>query len=185
MPRVLDLLDAAGARASFFCIGARARACPALVREIARRGHLIENHTLHHPRHFAALPPSALRREIDATQDILASLTGRCPQWFRAPMGLRSPLLQATLQRSGLHLASWTRRAGGGGVSGNATAGLRRLARNLAAGDVLLMHDGRCARDAAHRPVVLSTLPALLHAMQRLSLAGVHLPRLDPQRRTA
>ena len=43
-PRVLDLLDAAGARATFFCVGIRARAHPLLVRQIVARGHAVENH---------------------------------------------------------------------------------------------------------------------------------------------
>ena len=38
-PAVLDQLDAAGARATFFCIAARAAEQPALLREIVRRGH--------------------------------------------------------------------------------------------------------------------------------------------------
>src|SRR5687768_10534512 len=41
---VLDLLDAAGARATFFCIAERARRHPELVREIVRRGHSVQNH---------------------------------------------------------------------------------------------------------------------------------------------
>src|SRR5262249_50059128 len=38
-PRVLDILDRYGARASFFCVGERVAAHPQVVREIARRGH--------------------------------------------------------------------------------------------------------------------------------------------------
>ena len=41
-PQVLDLLDAAGAKATFFCIGWRARENPALCREIVARGHQVE-----------------------------------------------------------------------------------------------------------------------------------------------
>ena len=40
-PAVLDLLDAAGARATFFCIAAQAEAHPQLCREIVRRGHSV------------------------------------------------------------------------------------------------------------------------------------------------
>src|ERR1700752_124339 len=71
-PRDLDLLDAHGARATFFCIGARARSYPDVVREIARRGHAIENHTDRHLNAFAALPPARLRREIVAAQGTLS-----------------------------------------------------------------------------------------------------------------
>src|SRR6185295_17618797 len=63
-PQVLDLLDQAGARASFFPIGRRAAAHPDLVREIARRGHRVENHTQTHPHLFACFPAPLLQREV-------------------------------------------------------------------------------------------------------------------------
>ena len=43
-PAVLDLLDAAQAKATFFCIGWRAPQHPPLCREIVARGHPVENH---------------------------------------------------------------------------------------------------------------------------------------------
>ena len=175
-PRVLDLLDEAGMHASFFCIGARARAQPALVGEIARRGHTVENHSLNHLYRFAALGPRALAREVLTAQAILADCAGAPPVWFRAPMGLRNPLLQPVLESAGLRLASWSRRALDG-VSGDQDAAVRRLARGLAAGDVLLMHDGNCAHDREGRPVVLGALPPLLLLLQQSALLGRSLPR--------
>src|SRR5690606_26946563 len=61
-PALLDLLDSANAKASFFCIGAQARRHPALTREIIARGHDLENHTQHHPNHFSLLGPRAIER---------------------------------------------------------------------------------------------------------------------------
>lgn len=43
-PLVLEILDEYGAKASFFCIGARAARYPELCREIVARGHAVENH---------------------------------------------------------------------------------------------------------------------------------------------
>ncbi len=174
-PVVLDLLDAAGARASFFCIGQRARAYPDLVREVARRGHSVENHTEHHPWHFAALGRTGMRGEIMQAQEVLARLAGRPPRYFRAPMGLRNPLLQPVLQEAGLHLASWTRRALDGTRRCPPEAALRRLTRRLGTGDLLLMHDGNCAMGADGRPAVLDILPALLDRMRVLGLRGLSL----------
>jgi peptidoglycan/xylan/chitin deacetylase (PgdA/CDA1 family) len=173
-PQVLDLLDTAGARASFFCIGTAARAHPDLVREIVRRGHSVENHTERHALTFAAYGIGATRREILAAQRTLAPLAGRTPAFFRAPFGLRSPFLAPAIR--GLHLTylSWTRRALDG-ARGDATAGLARLTRGLAAGDILLMHDGRCARDRGGRAVVLAILPALLDVLAARGLRSVSL----------
>src|SRR5688572_16068018 len=47
-PRVLDLLAAAGARATFFVVGERALRYPELVRRMAREGHAVGNHTFSH-----------------------------------------------------------------------------------------------------------------------------------------
>lgn len=173
-PRVLDLLDQYGARASFFCIGARARANPHLVRDIVRRGHTVENHTDRHPYHFAALPPDRLRREIAAAQGTLAGLAGTPPCFFRAPMGLRSPLLQPVLAGQGLRLVSWTRRALDG-LRGDPVAAGARLRRGLAAGDVLLLHDGGAARTPDGRAVALAVLPDLLEALAARGLRSVTL----------
>lgn len=160
-PRVLDLLDAAGARASFFVIGARAARHPALLREIVARGHTAENHSQTHPGHFAALGLWALRREVAEAQDSIAGITGTAPRFFRAPMGLRSPLLDPVLAGQGLRLVSWTRRGYDTRIRDPQRV-LRRLCDGLAGRDILLLHDGNAARDPWGRPAVLSVLPPLL-----------------------
>ena len=174
-PAVLDLLDAAGATASFFCIGRAAAAQPGLVRAIVARGHRVENHSETHPNWFAALPPAGLRREVADAQARLAELAGTAPAYFRAPMGLRSPLLQPVLARHGLSLAAWTRR-GYDGVDGRPDAALRRLCAGLAGGDILLMHDGRCGRGPDGRALVLAVLPELLADLAARGLRGVSIP---------
>jgi len=165
-PRVLELLDRYQAKASFFCIGEKAAAHPELVKEIARRGHSVENHSYHHYNAFAFFSISKLRREVDAAQEAVAAITGRSPAFFRAPAGFRSPLLDPVLASRGLRYVSWTRR-GFDAVSGNSTRILRELTRGLAAGDVLLMHD--------RVPVVLSVLPALLEQVAAQGLKAVSL----------
>jgi peptidoglycan/xylan/chitin deacetylase (PgdA/CDA1 family) len=175
-PRVLDLLDRHGASASFFAIGRRAARHPELLREALRRGHDVQNHTLRHPLGFAAWTPGAMRRELEAAQSAIAAACGATPRFFRAPAGLRNPLLDPVLARTGLHLASWTRR-GYDTVSRDPDAVLRRLTRGLAAGDILLLHDGSAARDARGVPVVLTVLPALLDHLAALGLRPVSLSR--------
>jgi peptidoglycan/xylan/chitin deacetylase (PgdA/CDA1 family) len=93
-PAVLDLLDAHGARATFFCIAEQARAQPALCREITRRGHSVQNHSERHSHLFSMLGPRGLADEIGRAQQTLADITGQRPSFFRAPAGLRSPLLR-------------------------------------------------------------------------------------------
>jgi peptidoglycan/xylan/chitin deacetylase (PgdA/CDA1 family) len=173
-PRVLDLLDAHQARASFFVIGERAAAHPALIREMLRRGHAVENHSHRHGALFAARGPLALWREVEAAQCAIAAAGGVAPRFFRAPMGLRSPLLDPVLAMHGLSLVSWSRR-GHDALRRAPGPVLARLTRGVAARDILLLHDGNSARDAAGRPVVLEVLPRLLDALALRGLPVVQL----------
>jgi len=186
-PRVLDLLDAAGARASFFVIGRKAARHGALIRDILRRGHGVENHTHTHPLYFAAMGIGAQRREILRAQAAIEDAGGR-PRCFRAPVGLRSPLLYPALDPTGLLHVAWTRR-GADGVRRGPAAVLRCL-RGTAAGEILLLHDvGRSPEPS----VVLEVLPALLRLLaadglrsrpvaEVLELPGAAAEATDPSR---
>lgn len=178
-PAVLDILDAFGAKATFFCIGQTVLAHPALAREIVRRGHCIENHSYAHRHHFSLMGMKQLHREIAAAQDVIADTTGIVPAYFRAPAGLRSPLLDPVLQSQNLTLVSWTRR-GFDTVTSNPVKVLKRLQNKLAAGDILLLHDGHCAQTAPGLPVVLDVLPELLQTLRKLDLHTVSLRDAAP-----
>ena len=173
-PRVLDILDEHGAKATFFCVGARVDAHPDLAREIVRRGHAIENHSNQHGWHFALSGSGQFAREITAAQQAITSVTGIEPTFFRAPAGMRNPFLDSALRYLGLSLTSWTRR-GFDTVERNPRSVLERLTRGLAAGDILVLHDGNASRTRSGIPVVVEVLPALLDAIRSAGLHAVTL----------
>lgn len=186
-PRVLDLLDEHRAKATFFCIGERVQRSAELTREIVRRGHAVENHSQRHVNYFSLLGPRGLVTEIERAQDTISITTGQLPIFFRAPAGLRSPLLDPVLSRLGLRLASWTRR-GFDTVNTRAEAVLGKLTRGLGAGDILLLHDGRAALGTTGIPVILDVLPRLLDALRDRDLTPVTLRAAladDPMARAA
>ncbi len=174
-PAVLDLLDAHAVRATFFAIASAAARHPVLCREIVRRGHSVQNPSDRHSHRFSLLGPRGLAREIGAAQARLGDIAGVRPRYFRAPAGLRNPFLAPVLERLGLELVSWTRR-GFDTVRREPEGVLARLCRNLAAGDILLLHDGHAARTASGRAVVLDVLPALLDRCAGAGLQAVTLP---------
>ena len=178
-PAVLDLLDAHHARATFFCIADQARRHPALCREITRRGHSVQNHTQRHSHSFSFLGMGGFAREIGRAQATLADITGERPRFFRAPAGLRNPFLAPVLQQLDLQLVSWTRR-GFDTLQRRPTRVLERLSKGLAAGDILLLHDGNAARAPDGQAVVLQVLPALLKGFAHLGLRAVTLTDAVP-----
>jgi peptidoglycan-N-acetylglucosamine deacetylase len=174
-PAVLDILDAHQAKASFFCIGTAVEAHPQLAREMVRRGHRIENHSHRHRHHFSVMGMNQLQREISLAQEAISQATGCLPTYFRAPAGLRSPLLDPVLQKLSLQLVSWTRR-GFDTVTQDPKKIQERLERKLAAGDILLLHDGNAARSFSGTPVVLEVLPKLLATLHGKGYRAVALP---------
>jgi peptidoglycan/xylan/chitin deacetylase (PgdA/CDA1 family) len=173
-PKVLDLLDQHAAHATFFCIGQLVQTYPDLAREILRRGHCIENHSQRHLHRFSLLGPVGMSAEIAEAQRTIETITGQRPRFFRAPAGLRNPFLEPILARQGLQLASWTRR-GFDTVNADADRVHERLTRNLAAGDILLLHDGHAARTASGIPVILAVLPGILETIAAARLRPITL----------
>lgn len=173
-PRLLDLLDERACVATFFVIGERALAHPDLCREIARRGHAVENHSMTHTPTFALQTIGGYRREVREAQAAIARTAGSEPRFFRAPMGFRNPLLDPVLHEAGLALAAWTRRSFDT-KQRDPRVVAARLTRRFAAGDILLLHDGHAARTGRGVPVVLEALPRILDDAQRLALHPVTL----------
>jgi peptidoglycan-N-acetylglucosamine deacetylase len=184
-PLVLDVLDEHRARATFFCIARTAARYPELCREIVRRGHSVQNHSLRHSHTFSLLGPRGFAREIAQAQEVLGQLTGQTPRYFRAPAGLRNPFLAPVLDELGLQLVSWTRR-GFDTVRTSPSDVLARLTHKLAAGDILLLHDGTSvAHTSDGVPVVLNVLPRLLQSFEQARLHTVALTdALSPKERT-
>ena len=94
-PQILDILKAAKAPAAFFVTGANAERYPGLVRRIVNEGHEIGNHTYYHP-NLALCWPEHVRLELNATQLLIESITGRATTLFRPPYAADTSPSQVT-----------------------------------------------------------------------------------------
>ena len=83
-PKILDILKAEKVKAAFFLVGVNAEHYPGLVRRIVEEGHEIGNHTYYHP-NLALCWPEHVRLELNATQLLLETITGRATTFFRPP----------------------------------------------------------------------------------------------------
>ncbi len=187
---VLDALAAVHAPAAFFVVGEAAMAHPELVRRAASEGHLIGNHSYHHP-HMDALSEPARVDEIDRTTRLLEALAGREVSLYRAPYTAvvdPSDARDLDAQRSAL-----TRGYTYAGASidphdwqtSDASLIARRIIEGVEAGGrVVVLHDGggdRSATAAAVRVVV----PMLRERGYRVAsldtYAGVRLDAMAPR----
>jgi peptidoglycan-N-acetylglucosamine deacetylase len=169
-PRLLDLLAAHGAHASFFLQGDNAEKHPEIVQRMVAEGHLIGNHTYTHP-YFDELSLSAQLDEIERTDRLLARFDGRAQHRFRPPRGALPLPLMWHFARAGRCVAYWSydsfdyQRH----PAPELAARLRRYPPR--AGDIVLMHDD----DA-------TTLDALEMLLPEWRAAGFALDALPPER---
>ena len=82
--RLLDILDSAGARATFFVLGWVADRHRGLVKEIDARGHEVACHGYGH-RMIHRLRPDELLEDVSRAKDALEDATGRAVLGYRAP----------------------------------------------------------------------------------------------------
>jgi peptidoglycan-N-acetylglucosamine deacetylase len=81
---ILDILKQENVPATFFVIGKNGQAYPDLVRRMVNEGHEIGNHTFTHP-NLGEIPVALTELELNATQRLIESLTGRSTVLFRPP----------------------------------------------------------------------------------------------------
>jgi peptidoglycan-N-acetylglucosamine deacetylase len=89
-PAVLDVLQRNGVPATFFVVGEKAAAEPAMLQKIVAAGHALGDHTWSHPipSAKAGWRPGTLRKEIEHTRHAIVKATGRQPCLFRPPGGI-------------------------------------------------------------------------------------------------
>ncbi len=83
-PKVLDILKEENVKAAFFIVGQNGQTNPDLVKRIVADGHEIGNHSFTHP-NLGEIPDGIVDLELNATQRLIESLTGRSTRLFRAP----------------------------------------------------------------------------------------------------
>ena len=174
-PAVLELLAAAGAKATFFLVGEQVRAFPELAERIAAEGHEVAIHGDRH-RVMLRMAPAMIAADLDRAQATIGELTGQRPRFHRPPLGIYSyPGLRIARQQ-GLEPLLWSR--WGRDWSAKSTAGSisEMVTSDLSAGDVLLLHDADWYSDAGCWRNTVAALPTIL---ERVNSSGLQFQTLS------
>ena len=85
---ILDALKKHNAPAAFFLVGNYLETAPDLVCRMVEEGHIVGNHTYHHPDMSAIGNKETFRKELTATEEKFKEITGQeMPKIYRPPQG--------------------------------------------------------------------------------------------------
>lgn len=182
-PKILDALDRASAKATFFVVGRCVEACPELVVEARRRGHEIGTHLYSHDR-GTAFDDQKFQGELRQSREQLESLLGEKIRWLRFPYGERGRQDPRAIRSvHGLDTVHWTYSSHDGKL-GDPDAIVARVAAGIRPGAILLLHDALADEKAlpppyvAARDATLTAIPRIGELLARRKLTPVTLSEL-------
>ena len=89
--KILNTLKAHNAPAAFFLVGNYIEKNADLVRRMVDEGHIVGNHTMHHPDMSRISEQSAFEKELTDLEDLFRQTTGKeLPKYYRPPQGIYS-----------------------------------------------------------------------------------------------
>lgn len=136
-PILLNKLQQAGLKATFFDVGDKLLQYPTYAKNELNGGHQIANHTQSHGDLTQSVSPIS---DLVRSQYTLIQQTGTVPTFYRPPYGATAPGVRTDVSQLGLTEVIWT--VDTVDWSGVPTAAIVASVKLATAGDFVLMHDG-------------------------------------------
>jgi peptidoglycan/xylan/chitin deacetylase (PgdA/CDA1 family) len=171
-PEVMRVLDASGAKATFFLCGEQVDRDPALAAEIVAAGHTVAVHGYRH-RNMLRLPPRMFADDLDRGLAAIEDATGVRPADFRPPYGIFSFLGIVEVRARGLRPLLWSRWGHDWRAHWSPEAIAAEVTENLSGGDVLLLHDADHYSQPGSWRGTVAALPEVLGKVEAAGLRPV------------
>ena len=85
---ILDTLKKHNAPAAFFVVGNMIESSPDLIRRMVAEGHIVGNHTYHHPDMSSISDQTAFQKELESLEALFQETTGQTmSKYYRPPQG--------------------------------------------------------------------------------------------------
>jgi peptidoglycan/xylan/chitin deacetylase (PgdA/CDA1 family) len=173
-PLILDILDSAGAKATFFILGRNADRYPDLLRRIAKSGHEIGEHGHGHRHAWRTDPLLYLLDLLRGRRALAAHLDRHSIRSYRPAFGELNLITLCYLLVGRRHLVMWNVNPRDFDAP-SASEVARQVAMSLEAGSVVLLHDARA--DATTDAKL--TVEALRLIMQDTTRRGLRLATIS------
>lgn len=171
-PAVLELLDHAGAKATFFMVGEQVERRPQLAAEVVQRGHVVG---LHAYRHRLQVRMSARQVEADIARGLAAieAATGTAPTLHRPPYGVYSPSGLKAVRGKALEPLLWSQWGKDWRKHTSPQRIAARATRTLGPGDVVLLHDADFYSAPGSHERTVEALKLILSELERREIGTV------------
>lgn len=140
-PRILDILDRYGVKATFCMTGQQVDAHPDIAREVVQRGHLTCNHSYAHQTSVNRGSVEGVAAELAKTNDAFERAGIGAPSYYRAPEGVFTPQVAAALPELGMRSLGWSVDSKDWTMPG-VSAIVSGVLDNVGPKAIVLMHDG-------------------------------------------
>jgi peptidoglycan-N-acetylglucosamine deacetylase len=169
---VLEILSHAHASATFFLVGEQVERRPELAVEIAARGHVVALHGYRH-RPQLRMTEAEIREDLSRGIAAIAEATGAVPRLHRPPYGIYTEHGLRAAREAGLEPLLWSRWGKDWRKFTTPARIAARATRQIARGDVILLHDADfySSRNSHRRTV--AALPAIIAALKARGLDTV------------
>jgi peptidoglycan/xylan/chitin deacetylase (PgdA/CDA1 family) len=138
--RLLSILTANKAKATFFEIGNKVAANPAGAKRVVEAGMELGNHTWEHP-NMTTLPPQDVPSQLSRATDAITAATGVTPKLWRPPGGLTNAAVNEQAGKAGLAGILWDVIPYDWINDSNTAASRLLLMTQIKPGSVVLLHD--------------------------------------------
>lgn len=160
--KILDVLELAGAKATFFVIGEKAAKHPDLINLIIIKGHTLGNHSWSHHAGIGLFSKQKLLADFNQCSQKIEELTGEKVSYLRPPFGVTNPRYEYVLKNTGLKSIGWSIRSYDTSEKKEQRL-LHRITSQLNPGSIVLLHDTK--------EITLAILPALINYCNQKNIA--------------
>lgn len=168
---LLDILDQYDVKATFFLVGEWVDNYPESVKEIAAKGHDVENHSDTHA-HMPELSLENMKNEITSCNEKIKALTGKCPTLFRPPYGDYNNDVVASVKNEDMYCIQWDVDSLDWKDLSSADI-TQRILNKLQCGSIVLLHNGAKNTPAA--------LPSIIEGIRAQGYELVPISELLPE----
>jgi peptidoglycan/xylan/chitin deacetylase (PgdA/CDA1 family) len=161
IPKILELLEKHGVRATFFIVGSNAEAWPEIVAKEAACGHELANHSFTHAK-LSVLTEAQIKSEIERTDAAIKKAAGATPRLFRPPEGAYSKDIVKIAADMGKETIIWTVDTMDWARSPR-DAIVENVKSNVTSGSIILFHD--CTREGTFTLEALEVLIPYLKSL--------------------